>query len=60
VVNGSTITTITLKNHLPGDIGAYMLGADGALHALDPNGLPDTTPAAALYTLSPVTPRHAR
>lgn len=60
VVGGSTITTITLKDHLPDDVGAYMLGTDGALHILDPNGLPDTSRAGALYTLSPVEPRHAQ
>ena len=57
VVDGRTITIITLKDPLPGDIGAYTLADDGTLHALDPNGLPDTTPAGALYTLAPVKPR---
>lgn len=58
--NGQPVKVIMLKDHLPDDIGAYALEADGALHILDPNGLPDTTRAGQLYTLRPVTPRHAQ
>ena len=53
-VDGHEVTTITLEDHLPDEIGGYVLEADGTLHILDPNGLPDTTPGGALYTLSPV------
>ncbi len=59
VVEGRTFTIITLHNHLPDDIGDYALEPDGRLHALDPNGRIDTSPADALYTLSPVRPRGA-
>ena len=58
-VDGRTLTIITLHDHLPDDIGDYILASDGRLHALDPNGKIDTTPADALYTLSPVRPRGA-
>lgn len=58
-VDGRTLTIITLHDHLPDDIGDYILASDGRLHALDPNGKIDTTPADALYTLSPVRPRRA-
>ena len=56
VVNGCTLTIITLHDHLPDDIGDYILRSDGKLQALDPNGKIDTSPADALYTLSPVRP----
>ena len=49
-------TAIKLLDHLPDDVGGYALMSDGRLHILDPNGLPDITPAGAHYTLSPVTP----
>lgn len=56
-VDGQAAKFITLHDHLPSEIGGYALTADGRLHALDPNGSLDTTPAGALYTLSPVRPR---
>ncbi len=59
VVDGRTLTVITLHDHLPDDIGDYILAPDGTLHALDPNGKIDTSPADALYTLSPVRPPRA-
>jgi hypothetical protein len=59
VVNGQPAKFITLHDHLPDQIGGYALASDGRLHALDPNGSYDQTPAGALYTLSPVRPRGA-
>ncbi len=59
VVNGRTLTIITLHDHLPDDIGDYILASDGKLHALDPGGKIDMSPADALYTLSPVRPPRA-
>ena len=56
-VNGQIMQFITLQDHLPDDVGGYALEADGRLHALDPGGSLDTTPAGALYTLSPIPPR---
>jgi len=55
---GRALTVITLQDHLPDDIGDYILAPDGTLHALDPNGKVDTRPVDALYTLSPVRPRN--
>jgi hypothetical protein len=56
VVDGRKQTIIHLHNTLPGDLSTYELGADGALHVVDPNGQVDRTPAARLYILSPVQP----
>lgn len=56
-VGGETAKFITLHDHLPNQIGGYALMADGRLHALDPNGMIDGSPAGALYTLGPVPPR---
>ena len=58
-VRGQTVRVITLQDHLPGDIGAYAWEADGSLHVLGRDGLPDDSRAGALYTLRPVPPRHA-
>ena len=52
-----TIMVVTLHDHLASQIGTYALEADGKLHALEPNGKLDSSPASALYTLSPVQPR---
>ncbi len=62
VVDGRTQTIIHLHNTLPGDLSTYELGADGALHVVNPNGQVDRSPAARLYVLSPVPqgPRYGR
>ena len=56
VVNGRTLSIFTLQALLPGEIDTYALEPDGTLRPVDPNGLPDATPAGSRYTLSPVPP----
>ena len=59
VVNGQPLSIFELKALLPGEINTYALEPNGTLRPVDPNGMPDTTPAGSLYTLSPVPPHHA-
>ena len=56
MMDGRMQTIIALHNALPGDISRYSLLPDGALHALDPSGQVDQSPAGRLYVLSPVAP----
>ena len=60
-INGQPISIFTLKDILPNLIGSWALEPDGRLHAVDPSGLPDTSPLYRLYVLLPVAhPRYAR
>jgi hypothetical protein len=45
-----------LLNDLPGTIDRYELGADAMLHPMGQGNRVDTSPAARLYTLLPVSP----
>jgi hypothetical protein len=56
VINGQTVTVVELNDALPSDISRYALMPDGTLRVLNANGTLDTSPIAALYTLSPVPP----
>ena len=60
VVNGQPLSIYRLKALIGGEIDTYALEPNGTLRPVDPNGLPDMTPAGSLYTLSPVSTRNAR
>jgi hypothetical protein len=55
-INGQTVTVVHLNDALSSEISNYALMPDGTLRVLDTNGTLDTSPLAALYTLSPVPP----
>ena len=59
--NDQPISIFTLKDVPPNLIGRWALEPDGRLHAVDQNGLPDTSPLYRSYVLSRVAhPRYAR
>ncbi len=59
VVNGHPVSIFTLKALLSGEIDTYALEPGGTLRPVDPDGMPDMTPAGSRYTLAPVPPRNA-
>ena len=60
-INGEPVSIFTLQNLPPNLLGTWALEPDGRLHAVDQNGLPDTTPLYRLYVLSRVAhPRYPR